>query len=223
MYDKLIRSLSSQTAEALVARKLSPSRKAAQALLREMDYTGTLAALLPLKDRLSPGALLNACAPVLDRLCPEAPSAGWGKFCYQFICGKMFPDGPFAPEKDRCGTAAAFYLTVLQVLLDYERTVLPFDPLMDFDFLTQEEWSACDCAGEYRRFLNAWREEWVYELMRLGQEFTPFRTLGHIAGVHHVAMTAAHGLAEAGVDVDLALISAAADHRINESRHKAKE
>ena len=212
MNDKLIRSLSSQTAEALVSRKLPacPNKKAAQALLRQMDYSSTVAGLLPLQDRLSPGALLELCAPVMDKLCPEPPKAGWGKFCYQYICAKMFPDGPFAPEKDRCGQAATFFLTVFQVLLDYERTVLPFDPLMDFAFLTQEQWSECDCAGEYRRFLSAWREEFIYELMRLGQEFTPFRTLGHIAGVHHIAMTAAHGLAAAGVNVDLALISAAA-------------
>ena len=212
MNDKLIRSLSSQIAESLVSRKLPvcSNKKAAQALLRQMDFSSAMAGLLPLHERLSPGALLELCAPVMDKLCPEPPKAGWGKFCYQFICSRMFPDGPFAPEQDRCGQAALFYLTVLQVLLDYERTVLPFDPLMDFAFLTQEQWIECDCASEYRRFLAAWREEFVYELMRLGQEFTPFRTLGHIAGVHHIAMTAAHGLAAAGVDVDLALISAAA-------------
>ena len=212
MNDKLIRSLSSQIAEALVQRRLPacPNRKAAQALLREMDFSAAMAGLLPLQGRISPGALLELCAPVLNKLCPEPPQAGWGKFCYQFICSKLFPDGPFAPEQDRCGQAATFYLTVLQVLLDHERTVLPFDPLMDFAFLSQEQWIECDCASEYRRFLQSWREEFIYELMRLGQEFTPFRTLGHIAGVHHIAMTAAHGLAAAGVNVDLALTSAAA-------------
>ena len=46
--------------------------------------------------------------------------------------------------------------------------------------------------------------------MRLNREATPFETLGHIAGVHHVAMTVAKGLYEAGVPIDLALASAAA-------------
>ncbi len=46
--------------------------------------------------------------------------------------------------------------------------------------------------------------------MRLGMEVTPFCTLSHIAGVHYIAMTAARGLQEAGVGVDLALISGAA-------------
>ena len=212
MSDKLIRSLSSQIADELVRRRLPdcPNKKAAQALLRGTDFSQFMSALLPLHERISPTAVLAMCAPVLDKLCPEAPQTGWGKFCYQFICANMFPDGPFAPEKDRCGQAALFFLTVLQVLLDYERTVMPFDPLTDFRFLTPEQAENCDCAPEYRRFLSAWKNEFIYELMRLGQEVTPFRTLGHIAGVHHVAMTAAHGLAAAGVNVDLALISAAA-------------
>ena len=211
MNDKLIRSLSSQIAEELVRRKLPacPNKKAAHTLLRQMNFSAAMAELLPLRARLSPGSLLELCAPVMGQLCPEAPNAGWGKFCYQYICSRMFPDGPFAPEQDRCGQAATFFLTVFQILLDYERTVLPFDPLQDFAFLPEEQWNRCDCAKEYSRFMRAWRDEFIYELMRLGQEFTPFRTLGHIAGVHHVAMTAAHGLAEAGVNVDLALISAA--------------
>ena len=212
MSDKLIRSLSSQIADELVRRKLPdcPNKKAAQALLRGMDFSHAMSALLPLRERISPTQVLDMCAPVVNKLCPEAPQGGWGKFCYQFICARMFPDGPFAPEKDHCGQAALFFLTVLQVLLDYERTAMPFDPLMDFRFLTPEQAANCDCTSEYRRFLSAWKNEFIYELMRLGQEVTPFRTLGHIAGVHHVAMTAAHGLADAGVNVDLALISAAA-------------
>ena len=47
-------------------------------------------------------------------------------------------------------------------------------------------------------------------MMRLGLEATPWRTLEHIAGVHHVAMHAARGLRRAGVAVDLGLVSASA-------------
>ena len=52
-------------------------------------------------------------------------------------------------------------------------------------------------------------------MMRLGLEATPWRTLEHIAGVHHVAMWAARGLKAAGAPIDLALVSAgAAGHDI---------
>ncbi len=212
MNDKLIRQLNREIAGALTARR-SPSfssRRAVQALLRTPGWEQALSALLPIRERLSCAQVLELCAPVLERLCPQGPEQGWGPFCYQYVCHLMFPDGGFAPEAGRCGEGALFCLTVLQVLLDHERAALPFDPMLDFQFLPEEELSRCDQAGEYRRFLTSWREEFVYELMRLGLEVTPFRTLSHISGVHYIAMTAARGLAEAGVEVDLALISAAA-------------
>ena len=46
--------------------------------------------------------------------------------------------------------------------------------------------------------------------MRIGADITPFNTLGHISGVHYVAMYTARQLYDAGVPVDLGLISAAA-------------
>mgnify|MGYP001652445142 CR=1 FL=1 len=58
--------------------------------------------------------------------------------------------------------------------------------------------------------MSYFRSEYIYELMRLGMEVTPYNTLEHIAGVHWVAMHVAGGLYEAGVPIDLALESGAA-------------
>ncbi len=211
--NKMIRQINRDIFEALSARKLLgsvPSRRAAQELMKETGWNERLDALFPIKERLSCLQVLELCRPILDRICPQEPEKGWGPFCYQYICRMMFPDGGFAPEADRCGGGALFYLTVLQILLDHERAALPFDPMLDFQFLTEEEYQSCDKAKEYRRFLAAWRGEFLYELMRLGLEVTPFKTLSHIAGVHYIAMAAARDLARAGVEVDLALISGAA-------------
>ena len=41
--------------------------------------------------------------------------------------------------------------------------------------------------------VREFRDQYVYEMMRLNREATPFETLGHIAGVHHVAMTVSRG------------------------------
>ena len=212
MSDKMIRTLSREIADALVEKKVSgmTNRKAALDFIKTSGIVESLAQWFPIQERISPSRVLEICAPAMEQLCAQPPEKGWGRFCYQFICQRMFPDGNFAPEADRCGNAAMLYLTVFQILLDYERLSMPFDPLQDFQFLTPQEYEGCDCAEEYRKFLKAWREEFIYELMRLGQEFTPYRTLGHIAGVHHIAMTAAKGMARGGVEVDLALISAAA-------------
>ncbi|MCI8423495.1 MAG: cytidyltransferase-related domain protein [Lawsonibacter sp.] len=212
MNDKLLRQLDREIAEALVARQLAaiPSRRAALELLYTPGWTAGLAALFPIRGRLRCLTVMELCAPIAEKLAGGAPEAGWGPFCYQYICRLMYPEGGFAPQAGQYGPGAEFCLTVLQVLLDHERAVLPFDPLADFQFLREEEYASCDTGREYRRFLEAWRREYVYELMRLGTEVTPFSTLSHVAGVHSIAMTAARGLAAAGVEVDLALISGAA-------------
>lgn len=212
MHDKRIRQINGEITEALLSRRTAgiSSRKGAMALLRDPAWQAGLSALFPIRERLTCARVLELCAPLLAQTAPEEPEEGWLSFCYQYICRLMYPEGGFAPQADRYAGGAVLYLTVLQVLLDYERAALPFDQMTDFQFLTEEESRSCDTAKEYRRLMTAWREEYLYELMRLGLEVTPFKTLNHIAGVHSIAMTAARGLARAGVEVDLALISGAA-------------
>ena len=211
MHEKLIRQLSSQVADALAEQELAcaPNRRAALTLLKTPGWAEELDQLLPIRTRLECDQVLQVCAPILAKLSP-VPEDGWLSFCYRYIRACLYPQGNFAPDAQEHVEGARFYLTVLQVLLDYERQVLPFDPLMDFQFLTPEEYTPCDCGREYAKLLECYRKEYVYELMRLGLEVTPFKTLGHIAGVHYIAMAVARGLKQAGVDIDLALISGSA-------------
>lgn len=211
MSEKMMRQLTADIAMALVERGLpfAPTRRAALTVLRAPGWDETLSELLPLRARLTGAQVLELCSCVLYKLSPR-PEEGWLPFCYAYIRNKMFPEGNFAPNFEKYINGAEFFLTVFQILLDYERKVLPFDPKVDFAFLEEYEYEECDHAKEYRRFLRCFREEYVYELMRLGDEVTPYRTLGHIAGVHHIAMTAARGLKEGGEEIDLSLISAAA-------------
>ncbi len=212
MNDKLIRQVHAEIVEALAARKAAgfSSRRSVQGVLKHAGWPGALGLLFPIQERLTCQKVLEVCTPVLEQICPETPEKGWLAFCYQYICRLMYPDNGFAPDAGDYAQGAECYLTVLQVLLDYERAVLPFDPLLDFRFLPEETYQKFEYGKEYRRFLTAWREEYLYELMRLGMEITPFKTLSHIAGVHYIAMTAAEGLVQGGTEVDLALISGAA-------------
>ena len=80
-----------------------------------------------------------------------------------------------------------------------------FRPLLDrISPEPAEGWLSC--AYETARSL----QEYIYELLRLGREVTPFQTLDHIAGVHHVAMQVARAFRSAGGLIDLGLISGAA-------------
>ena len=157
--------------------------------------------------RLRCADVLALCRPELETLCPGEPSEGWLAYAYDYARRLLYPEKtdaePFAP-------GAVFLLSVLQVLFAAEAELLPHDPAWTFDFLTDDELAGSPSAPSYQRFLRLWRREFVYELMRLGLEVTPYRTLEHIAGVHHIAVTAARALRKSGVAVDVALVSGAA-------------
>ena len=179
------------------------------ALLRTIESEGYMQRFTGLFSgaRLRCADVLALCRPELETLCPGEPSEGWLAYAYDYARRLLYPEKtdaePFAP-------GAVFLLSVLQVLFAAEAELLPHDPAWTFDFLTDDELAGSPCAPSYQRFLRLWRREFVYELMRLGLEVTPYRTLEHIAGVHHIAVTAARALRKSGVAVDVALVSSAA-------------
>lgn len=179
------------------------------ALLRTIESEGYMQRFTGLFSgtRLRCADVLSLCRPELEVLCPGEPSEGWLAYAYDYARRLLYPEKtdaePFAP-------GAVFLLSVLQVLFAAEAELLPHDPAWTFDFLTDDELAGSPCAPSYQRFLRLWRREFVYELMRLGLEVTPYRTLEHIAGVHHIAVTAARALRKSGVAVDVALVSGAA-------------
>ena len=170
------------------------------------DWEAMLSPLLPIQTRLTCAQVRDALRPLLDSIAPE-PEEGWLSCAYRTACSVLYPREETA---DAVRDGALCFLHALQVLLDEERRILPFDPLVDFAFCTEEELADSAIAAEYDRFLQHFRGEYIYELLRLGAEATPFRTLGHIAGVHHVAMTAARAFKAGGGLIDLGLMSGAA-------------
>lgn len=179
--------------------------------------------VFPVKRRFSCAEILEWCKPELWALCGE-PEEGWMSFTYQYVTHILYPDGEFTKSAARFAPGARIFLKLMQFFFDEERKVIPFSPYDDFELLTEEEYSRCDRGAEYARFVREFRSQYIYEMMRLNREATPFETLGHIAGVHYVAMTVARGLYYVGVPIDLALASgAAAGHDLGKFGCKPNE
>ena len=192
--------------------RLADSPAGQEDLLRTLETEDYMQRFAPLfgGGRLRCADVLSLCRPELKALCPNAsgePEQGWLAYTYDYARRLLYPektgDDPYA-------SGAHFFLSVLQVLFAAEAELLPRDPAWTFDFLTDEELADSPSAASYSRFLRTWKREFVYEMMRLGLEITPYRTLEHIAGVHHIAVTAARALRRSGTDVDVALVSGAA-------------
>ena len=204
MTGSLLRRVTTQPA----AKYLAPHRAMLRALLEEQNY---LQRFVPLYNggRISCEGALSLCREELNALAPE-PEEGWIPFTYDFARKSMFPEEEFLPRQEAHGAGAAFFLSLLQVLFDAERAMLPPDPMWDLALLEECELEGSAHQDSYRLFLRSYRREYVYEMMRLGLEATPWRTLEHIAGVHHVAVSVARDLKRAGVYIDLPLVSASA-------------
>lgn len=209
MNGSLLRRLTTQPA----VRCLAARRGWLTELLEEQNYMQRFAPLYQGR-RLCCGDVLALCRGELDVLSPE-PEEGWLLFAYEFARRGLFPEPEFEQRRQIHGAGATFFLALLQVLLDAERAILPADPLWQLELLEEAEVADSPYQDSYRLFLRSYRREFVYEMMRLGLEVTPYRTLEHIAGVHHVALSVARDLKRSGVPIDLALVSgSAAGHDI---------
>ena len=184
-------------------------------MLMNREYWEThMAGMFPVRRRFTCAEIYDLCAEPLDLLGRE-PEGGWMSYTYKYVCHILYPEDDFTAGSAPYATGCLFYLTVLQFFFEEERKVLPWDKYYDFAFLSPEEAASFESSEEYGRFLHYFRREYVYEMMRLGLEVTPFRALEHISGVHYVAMHVARGLYAAGVPIDLTLVSgAAAGHDI---------
>ncbi|MBP3486368.1 MAG: cytidyltransferase-related domain protein, partial [Oscillospiraceae bacterium] len=200
--------LAESFAEDAFLRRLSRNPADMSRLFGSVDWDRLVYPLLPMEHRLSCAQALIAFRPLLDAMAPQPPE-GWLSYAYRVASSLLFPveDGAHSPAQ-RDG--ALSFLHFLRALFDEERRVLPFDPWLDFAFCTEKELKDSDVADEYRHFLRCFRSEYIYELLRLGREVTPFRTLEHIAGVHHVAITVSRAFRKRGGLIDLGLISGAA-------------
>lgn len=168
----------------------------------------TLHALEPLLNRLSYGSDLpeTRCFEPETRL----------QNAYNYVLINLFPekspqDRPacFIGERNSARDSL-FLLQLLQAVFCCERLTAKFDPTVDIHFIGIDEIRSKGYNREYLRLREIAVKNYIYEFMRIGVELTPFNTLGHIAGVHYVAMHAARQLENLKVPVDLGLVSGAA-------------
>lgn len=169
--------------------------------------------------------VLSMCQPVMKELCGRAGEPeDWLKYLYDYLATTYYPENFQTDFMSERKPAVDFYFQVLKKLFLREKKETPFDRCRDFQLLTDIEREQCEIKEEYDRFLDCFYDYDIYEFLRISRECTPFDTLGHIAGVHHVSMYIGRQLKEAGIQIDLGLMSAAAIiHDIGKFGCKGKE
>ncbi|MBQ3389671.1 MAG: hypothetical protein IJG57_01175 [Firmicutes bacterium] len=161
--------------------------------------------------------VMEICRPYLmeagRKLHPgfREPDGGWLDSIYRRLLLWMYPEqGSEMPGEDSVFPELLF-CEILHAMLESDRQrrhqVIPD---FDFQFLSEEEAGQYPAGKEYARFMKFCREYYLYEFLVIVRAIQPFNTLGHIAGVHYVAMHMARQLRFNEVPVDLAMVSAAA-------------
>jgi len=218
MYKKIVKQLERQIAERVGAKPFLKQtgfhKKEAQTLAKETIPTSVISEIV-MEGDYKASRILALCRPLMEELCPQEPENGWLKYTYDMCVDDLFPGSSEVQRAPECRKAALWYLEILGAFLDLLPSIRAVKPGYFFEFATEKELEGCASAAEYRAFLEQFRREKVYEMMWMGAETTNFDSLGHVAGVHRIAMHAARQLRQLGVPVDLGLISgAAAGHDI---------
>ena len=156
-----------------------------------------------------------AVAKARLRWLKDEPEEGWLSFCYRYVLHQLFPEKEEPKGGETYKLGRIIMMQLLRGLYEYEEEYLAFDPTRQMHFLSDGEVDDGGYTREYIKMHRLVRNRYIYEFMRIGVDITPFNTLGHIGGVHYVAMYVAKQLRHAGVPLDLGIMSgAAAGHDI---------
>ena len=189
-------------------RNLKMEKKDMIKLLSSAGWRRRLTELAREKDFTAAG-MVQALEPVLERL-TDPPEDGWLHFICDSVTASLYPENFSAEVTEDRRRAVLFFLENYRAMLAYEREHREFSPVDDLDLLPKEATDGCVTAREYDRLRKFWNDHYIYEFMRISREITPFNTVGHIGGVHYVALFIGKQLAETDIPVDLALVSSAA-------------
>ena len=159
--------------------------------------------------------VLETCTPLLEslqRLGPFACSSSVSELpdrIFRRSLLLMYPDVGAQPVTEEGRGLELVFCEILHTVLVAYMVRYGHNPTFDFEMLSEEEAAGFPAGSEYLRMRNLIRKQYVYEFLVIAASVQPFNTLGHIAGVHHVAMHMARQLQEKNVPVDLAMTSAA--------------
>ena len=153
----------------------------------------------------------TVCRQVLD-LCwdrigtPDWEQEEWLRLLYAHLSDALFPERDQAAQP--FSHRESLYLAVLELVLDHKAET--FDHLLDLIPLQEEEIADSRVKDQYLRFLRQVQSDHIPALLTLGRELMPFDPASHTVGVHNVALHIGALARQAGLDVDLPLVRAAA-------------
>lgn len=198
--------------------------------IKGYDFSNKLCSMIENKD-FTCKSTLNLLNPLINALIKDKNLSSlvpndWLTYIYEFTLHNNFPDASSITIVPELTPICELYLKCLRVMCDEEKTSNGdfFISKYSLKFLTSKEEEALENKDEYLRFIKAFNNFYVYEMMKLNGEITGFNTLEHICGVHYLSLFIGRQLKNAGINIDLGRVSgAAAGHDIGKYGCKKNE
>lgn len=154
-------------------------------------------------------ALLNILKPAMSYFSTE-PDCGWLQHISDSVRAYMYPENFKVDENKEMKKAKLFFMENYRLLLSCEKKLKGFSPVNHIELLSDDETEQCITSEEYDNLKKFWKDNYIFEFMRLNREISPFNTAGHTGGVHFVAVYMGKQLSRTDIPVDMALLSGAA-------------
>lgn len=157
-------------------------------------------------------AALELAAPLLEELAQEDSPKDWLLHIYQYALNKSFPHVVTIEQNERLDIACEIYLQLLRIFSHFQKLSEDgtWQSRYPISFLTEEERQGLENSSEYKVFVKAFGNEYVYEMMKLSQEVMDYNTLDHICGVNYLSLYIGRQLKKAGLPVDMGRVNGAA-------------
>ncbi|MBK5242567.1 cytidyltransferase [Clostridium sp.] len=184
--------------------------------LSSPDYMENLNTMIDLKDFTCSRTLL-ICENVIGNLCKDKFPKDALCYLYNYTLNKSFPKAVTIALDANLHPACELYLAVLRIVCAVQKGYNDNSWQSNYamNFLLQAEIENLENNDEYIRFIKAFRNDYIYEMMKLNGEVFKYNTLDHICGVHYLSLHIARQLKEKDVQIDLGRVSgAAAGHDI---------
>lgn len=134
----------------------------------------------------------------------------WRRTVYTYGTHQLFADNFDEELSPEMTAAAIFTLDLIGLFLDKEMEMIGPQEWLDFVETPPETIPKSRYRSEFSRLRNVWDAYYIQEILRIGREAEYYDLLAHITGVHRIAVTVGKQLYDAGVPIDLPLVSGAA-------------
>lgn len=152
--------------------------------------------------------VLDLCGDIMNNLCQSQPK-NWHKYIYEYVLNKSFSQVVNIKFNQKYESSVLIYLEILRTIFQYVKKSDISYKIFNFDFIKEESENVVK-SDEYITFINMFKNNYIYELMKLDEELNRCNLLKYTSIVHNLSMNIGRQCVEKGIKVNLSLLSASA-------------